>query len=341
MTVPRKREMWVDLVKIIACALVVLGHFLQSMTKSEILANGSLTEWLDLTICVAPVPLFFVCSGYLYQRYTKVASPNSWWRNVRKKLLALGVPYVTFTCVTLAMKAFAGDAVNTQEADAVYTLFLHPTVPYWYLYTLFFIFMLTPTVETTASAIILLLASALAKVAVILGGGFPSLPYVVSSIMTNECWFVLGMCLSALGWRNLLTRNLGVACLAFLPMSVVIYLTGMGEVARFVLSIVAVICVISLCNAMDTTGLPKWISVLAGYVMPIYLMHTIFAAGTRIVLFRFGINSAPVHLSVGIAAAFLGPVLAMLVLKTLAPLDFIVTPNRYIKIGGERANGKK
>jgi hypothetical protein len=34
-----KREIWVDNVKVIACILVVLGHFFQSMTKALILPD--------------------------------------------------------------------------------------------------------------------------------------------------------------------------------------------------------------------------------------------------------------------------------------------------------------
>ena len=34
------REVWVDDVKVIACILVVLGHFFQSMTKAGIVPAG-------------------------------------------------------------------------------------------------------------------------------------------------------------------------------------------------------------------------------------------------------------------------------------------------------------
>ena len=38
----RTREKWVDDVKVIACILVVLGHFFQSMTKANILPESDL-----------------------------------------------------------------------------------------------------------------------------------------------------------------------------------------------------------------------------------------------------------------------------------------------------------
>ena len=40
----RTREKWVDDVKVIACILVVLGHFFQSMTKANILPENDLYE---------------------------------------------------------------------------------------------------------------------------------------------------------------------------------------------------------------------------------------------------------------------------------------------------------
>ena len=99
-TAVRTREKWVDDVKVIACILVVLGHFFQSMTKASILPENDLYEWFETTIYYFHVPLFFICSGYLYQKYSKVNGVSSWCKNVAKKALALGVPYVTFTTAT-------------------------------------------------------------------------------------------------------------------------------------------------------------------------------------------------------------------------------------------------
>ena len=100
----RTREKWVDDVKVIACILVVVGHFFQSMVKASILPDSGLYEWFITTVYYFHVPLFFICSGYLYQKYSKVNSVGSWRRNVAKKVLALGIPYVTFSTATWVLK---------------------------------------------------------------------------------------------------------------------------------------------------------------------------------------------------------------------------------------------
>ena len=61
----KKRDYWVDNVKVLACILVVLGHFFQSMVKADIIADNSLYQWFNTTIYYFHVPLFFICSGYL------------------------------------------------------------------------------------------------------------------------------------------------------------------------------------------------------------------------------------------------------------------------------------
>lgn len=131
--------------KVIACILVVLGHFFQSMTLSNIIPKNDLHKWFITTIYYFHVPLFFICSGYLYQKYGEVNSIKSWWRNIVKKTLGLGVPYVTFTTATWMLKKVFSSSVNREISGLGDILIFHPTSPYWYLYALFFIFLITPT----------------------------------------------------------------------------------------------------------------------------------------------------------------------------------------------------
>lgn len=184
-TVIRTREKWIDDVKVIACILVVLGHFFQSMTKANILPQSDLYKWFNTTIYYFHVPLFFICSGYLYQKYNKVNSVGSWYKNVSKKALSLGVPYVTFTTVTWVLKKMFSSSVNDQIGGLGDTLFLHPTAPYWYLYALFFIFLVTPTFSSVKAAVGLILAL-VAKVLILTwGGGDEHICYIYSSLKRN------------------------------------------------------------------------------------------------------------------------------------------------------------
>ena len=177
-TAVRKREVWVDDVKVIACVLVVLGHFFQSMTKANILPENDLYQWFNTTIYYFHVPLFFICSGYLYQKYSKVSDFINWKKNVIKKALALGVPYVTFTTATWVLKTVFSGSVNDQVGGLGDTLLLHPTAPYWYLYALFFIFLVTPTFSTMKTTVIGLIVAVVAKALILTGGGYRNICYI-------------------------------------------------------------------------------------------------------------------------------------------------------------------
>ena len=110
----KQREIWVDNVKVIACILVVLGHFFQSMTQANILSANDVYQWFNQTIYYFHVPLFFICSGYLYQKLSVVDDAYSWGRNIMKKLLVLGVPYFAFSFVTWALKTLFSSSVNNE-----------------------------------------------------------------------------------------------------------------------------------------------------------------------------------------------------------------------------------
>ena len=169
--VVKTREKWVDDVKVIACILVAVGHFFQSMVKASILSDGNLYKWFITTIYYFHVPLFFICSGYLYQKYSRVNSVSSWCRNVAKKVLELGVPYVTFSTATWILKKIFSSSVNNHVGGLGDTLLFHPASPYWYLYALFFIFLLTPTFMSVKMAVGGLIIAIAMKTVALNGGG--------------------------------------------------------------------------------------------------------------------------------------------------------------------------
>lgn len=327
----KTREKWIDDVKVIACILVVLGHFFQSMTKANILPENDLYKWFNTTIYYFHVPLFFICSGYLYQKYSRVNSVGSWRRNVAKKILALGIPYVTFSTATWVLKKAFSSSVNDQIGGLGDTLFLHPTAPYWYLYALFFIFLLTPTFKSVKAAAVGLVVALAAKCLFLTGGGYGV--YAVSTVFSNEIWFVLGMSICAFNVQLKGKRVQGAICgLLFMIMSVVVYMMeNPNKVVSFALGLLACIAVIFLVvNSEEKFG--RGIDFLAKYTMPIFLMHTLFAAPMRSILMKIGIENAVLHVVLGLGISFAGPIIAAWIMKKTKWLEFFLYPNKFVKI---------
>ena len=327
----KTREKWVDDVKVIACILVVLGHFFQSMTKANILSENDLYEWFNTTIYYFHVPLFFICSGYLYQKYSKVNSVGSWYRNVAKKVLALGVPYATFTTATWVLKKVFSSSVNDQIGGLGETLFLHPTAPYWYLYALFFIFLVTPTFNNVKAAAVGLVVALAAKSLILTGGGYSV--YAVSTVLSNEIWFVLGMSICAFNVQLKGRKVQGMICgVLFIILSIMVYTAKISSSAvSFVMGLLACVAVIMMVAGFEEK-FGRGMEFIAKYTMPIFLMHTLFAAPLRSVLIKIGIESAVIHVVLGLGISFAGSIMAAWVMKKRKWLEFFLYPNKFVKI---------
>lgn len=328
-TAVRTREKWVDDVKVIACILVVLGHFFQSMTKANILPENNLYGWFNTTIYYFHVPLFFICSGYLYQKYSKVNSVDGWCKNVAKKALALGVPYLTFSTATWLLKTMFADSVNKQADSLFSTLVVNPSAPYWYLYALFFIFLITPTFSSVKATAVGLIVALAAKVLILTGG---SSIYAVSTVLSNEIWFVLGMSICAFNVQLKGKRVQGTICeLLFVILSIVVYTVEIsGGVISFAMGLLACVAVILMVAGFEEK-FSRGMDFLAKYTMPIFLMHTLFAAPMRSVLLKMGITNTVVHIVLGLAISFAGPIIAAWIMKKTKWLEFFLYPNKFIR----------
>lgn len=331
----KSRERWVDYVKVIACCLVVLGHFFQSMVKSGIMNNTAIYNFFNTTIYYFHVPLFFVCSGYLYQKYSSVSCLKEWIHNVKKKGIALGIPYFTFSIVTLVIKRIFENTVNsTNEESWLEILFNNPVSPYWYLYVLFFAFILTPTVAKKKEMNSLLLVALLLKLALVFNVISSDSIYIINKFLSNEIWFVLGMSMAYYKWnRKLRPISMTIVLLLFIIISAVVFYYGIEvNLIKFLLGLMACISIIGLVSKINSfDGKMVLMDSLGKFTMPIFLMHTIFAAGLRSVLVKLGISNLILHCVLGIGISFVGPIIAAYIMKKSKWLEIFLYPGKFIK----------
>lgn len=336
----KKREAWIDHIKVFACILVAVGHLVQSMAASGVIGPADWAIWLNNTLYFFHVPLFFLCSGYVYQKFSRVDSWSTWGRNVFKKAVSLGIPYFTFSLASWLLKAVFSDAVNLQNEGLIRTLFLEPAPPYWFLYVLFLIFLLVPTLRSAAMGYGLLAVALGLKMLRIFAGELPV--YGLDQLCQFLFWFVAGM-VTARG--NVARRLYSRGCrwtgwalaAAFLALSTVTYLgSAMVDLLMGLLGCTAVVLIF---GSME--GRHRGWDFMARYTMPIFLMHTIFAAGLRSVLFKLGLHQAAVQIPLGLLISFVGPILAAVVMGKLRPLDIFLYPGKYIRLTNGAANGKE
>ncbi len=332
----KTREIWVDNVKVFACILVVLGHFFQSMTKSEILSESDFLLCFDQMIYYFHVPLFFICSGYLYQKYSHINTVNLWRRNILKKAVVLGVPYFAFSTMTWVIKMLFSGSVNDQPQSLLSTLFFQPSAPYWYLYALFFLFLIIPTFSDKKLAVVGFAVALLMK---IVSGYVDELDiFALSTVFENTIWFMSGICLCRFDFVSVIKKKSGIVAgviiaVIFVVASIVVYICNVEyKMLDFLLGFAACVATISImCWLYKDNIAGKFTSFLARFTMPIYLMHTIFAATFRSVLLKVGVEVPAVHIVIGLMISFIGPILAAVIMEKIKFLDFLLYPDKYIK----------
>ncbi|MCD7790128.1 MAG: hypothetical protein LUH55_06220 [Bacteroides thetaiotaomicron] len=102
----------------------------------------------------------------------------------------------------------------------------------------------------------------------------------------------------------------------------------------FMLGLVA--CAAVVLFFMDRKMQGKAMAFLSRYTMPIFLMHSIFAATLRSVLLKVGVTNAVIHITCGLAISIFGPVIAAWMMKKTKYLEFFIYPGKFIKIGNSK-----
>lgn len=329
----KTRLQWVDNTKLLACVLVVLGHFFQSMVRAGILPDTAVSTLCNSALYTFHVPLFFICSAYLYRRFTEFHSGRDYARHVRKKALALGVPYFTFAGINYVLKLLFPGGVNVAEnRDFLSYFFLDPPAPFWYLPTLFFLFVLVPPAGKKGSIALTVLGGCTYWV-----NGLPAmdgLPGCVRSVLQNLIWFALGLLLAnapaGLLQKKLLPLLLGGGFL--LAAGITFTLFPRNRALALLCGLLACGAVLSaMQQAHPGKKLRHALHLCSRDTFPIYLLHTICAAPIRSLLLHIGVQNPAVHIVLGLTASFLLPIAAGRIAARVPAFNFFLYPTHYIR----------
>lgn len=332
----KNRIVWIDSLKLFACLLVVFGHLYMSMEAGGWVQGDAFYYCFPIqTIYAFHVPLFFVCSGYLYQRKKVEYSFHLHLKNIKGKFINLGVPYFVFSMVTLILKNVFSDAVHNQAPSIIRTLFVEPIAPYWYLYTLFFIFCAIPRQGKKENLIRLFLICLLVKVLYIFIPCLHAFPDILTKVAGNAIWFSFGMLITEkCVWDKTVNKWMMIMCFfAGILFSLSFYRRNNDQILiQFIIAAFFVYAFVCLFALIIGERGEKVVVRLNKYFMPVYLMHTIAAAGTRTLLLKLGISSLIAHFVWGLLVSIFVPVLLYEIAEKKWWLLFWIEPSTAIKM---------
>ena len=327
-----KRIEWVDYLKSFTCFLVVLGHLLQSLQKSNIDRSLEITNSINWYIYLFHVPLFICISGYLYQKTKKEFTWSSYKNFVCKKVINLMVPYFVFYIIFISLKLLFSKYVNTEMGiSEIINILNRPISPFWFLYALMSLFIITPILEKllkNKKYIIMMVFISLKLISLFVKTNL----FFLDSIMNYGIYFYLG---------KFINDNVDINKNKNIIASIIFFITAMfyyniiefvPDHLKYIISIILAIGGIYIainifkdvkkCNILDT---------FKDYTFQIYLMHTIFAAGVRILLCKLGITNYSIHFVLGLIASIYLPIIISIICEKIKWLNFFIYPIDTVK----------
>lgn len=336
----KSRELWIDYTKMFACILVVVGHLLQGLNKANIQWNENLYDYINTFIYIFHMPLFMCLSGYLYKRYSQINDWKDYLTFVRKKLINLGVPYVIFYLAYVLINMLFSSSVNSQKGiQDILNILTHPIAPFWFLYALFCIFLIVPLLEKLFknNRNLILGISILLH---ILNIYFETGIYAIDIIMEYFVYFYVG----AFGVGKIKDNYKNINIMAEIIIFIILSLgycyivenniisKNITLIFKFLLAILGVIVNIKVFkNLVKVIEKYKILNIIAKNTFPIYLMHTTFSAGIRIILLKFNISNFYIHFILGLVLGILGPIIVEKILEKIKYGNIILYPLKTLK----------
>ena len=327
-----ERNVFIDRLKGYACFLVLFGHVIRGIRTAGI--NIPKIFWgVELFIWSFHVALFLFLSGVVYRLTKEWKGHKTKWNFILHKLLVLGIPYVVFSIVYISINSLIG-GTNTQfSMTDILFIWKTPVAQYWFLYALFFLF----CIWTILSGI--LKNWQITVLTLLIGYGFPLLGVSLGSfeiVFYSSLAFGIG---TFINFENLTKPKPLIKCLIVLIhliVGTVFILLNLIEYPlikelMLLFGIYASILFISLLQ--DCKIIARFLSFINQYSFQIYLVHTIFTAGVRILLLRLHITQWWIHVPVGTVCGIAFSVLAAIIAKKIGFLNFFFFPTKAFKKG--------
>lgn len=329
----KHREFWLDYLRAFACILVTLGHLLMSFQDAHIIPQGlPASLFVELVYCFH-VYIFFFCSGYLFQNKKQKPAKEIYLYKLERSVNFL-VLYVIFSGVTYAIKLVFSSDVNTEVGYSFFdTLLKYPINQMWYLYAISAIYLFAYPIRTKKGEKIAICTALLFKIMDSIPVLGPAIPLPVNYLFQNMIWFVMGQVFAnrsiKLNWR----ASLSCAFLFMIIFALRSIFTMESTILNALLTFLGIVAsastVIGLTkNKTTITGPMKYI---AKYMLQIYLLHTICAAGIRIILLKVGITHIVPHFVLGMVFSFVIPMVCAMVAERIKFLNIIFFPTTAFK----------
>ncbi len=320
-----ERNVLVDRLKGYACFLVLFGHVIMGIR----LAGLDIPKFfwgMEKFIWSFHVALFLFLSGVVYQVTGEWKSKKTKSGFILYKLYTIGVPYIAFSVVYILINSLVGESNTGFLVSDILYIWKTPVAQYWFLYALFFLFGIwtafSGMIKNWEITLIIVLIGYLAP---LFGISLGNLNVVFYSALA----FGMGTFVNFKSITNLSNWSKWLIVFIHIVTGVVLVLLNKIEtpfIKEFMMlfGIYSSIMFISMLQCCKTVA--RFLDFVSKYSFQIYLLHTIFTAGIRIMLIRMNIPQWWIHILLGTVFGLLFSVMTAVIARKVKLLNFFFFP---------------
>ena len=331
MNTPTLRDPAIDIARGIAIIAIALGHVLRGLIAGGII-DGDLAAvgWLDRWLYAWHLPVFALLSGLFLPR---TRDRTTYIRFLCTRAGEWVYLYVLWTVLQTMVRIGVGGAANEPAKLSDLVQLWHPQGQLWFLPWLILAAViggaLRPWKRVRTAAIVLLASTLLAFMTWGYDGGV-----IGAQGLSLFVWYFTGSVIGAARFTDWLGARSNL--ILFATASVAVGLSGTlagiaapgptsGGVTTsapllglgVLTSLSGVTAVVALAAAIARLPGNQWLASIGRQSMPIFLAHVIAAAGTRVLLLRFGIDDISAQVTLGLTVGVIAPILLARTLQTL------------------------
>ena len=289
-----KRIEWVDIAKGIAIILVVIGHVGSSYGSAGLYKDSFLLNFTNRFVYSFHMAAFMFISGFLFK------NKGNKKQQIKAILISYGVPYIFFSGVWWGCKTVLSSLVNTKLS--FWDLVLTPVFPIsfmWFIYALMLMEIVQVIVgklnktklyvHVTLAFVLLAIQPYMSSIP-LFNTGYVFSDLIISDVMSNYFYFCIGVhfgnkIISVIKkHKSIYSCVWGAVLLGVNLLSYNLNITF--NIEKVAIAFLGIAFLISLSIRIDN----KVLSFIGRRTLPIYVLHGIFIAATRIALGKMGLN---------------------------------------------------